>query len=91
MKKILILLALIISTSVFAQNEGILDGPFTRSMSQSDLPMGKSFLVLPLDGTPSFSGFVDEVTISYMPMNTPFVLKVDGLEPKKFNIFNGKN
>jgi hypothetical protein len=91
MKKILLILVLLISTSVFAQSEDIQDGPFTRTISQKDLPIGKSFLVIPLDGTVSFAGIIDEITISYMPINTPFILKVEGVESRKFNIYNGKN
>ena len=68
MKKILLILVLLISTSVFAQNAGINDAPFTRSISQKDLPAGKTFFLLPLNGDVSFSGVIDEETIYYMPI-----------------------
>jgi|TARA_R110002110_G_scaffold92763_5_gene241978 hypothetical protein len=91
MKKVLVILVLLISTSVFAQSEGILDDPFTRSITQKDLPIGKSFVVMPLDGTTTFGGVIDDLTISYLPRNTPFILKYDGGKPMKYNIYDYRN
>jgi hypothetical protein len=88
MKKVLLILFVLISTSVFAQSEAILDAPFTRSISQTDLPSGKSFIVLPLDGTLSFGGIINDTTITDLPRNMPFILKVDGEVAKRFNIYD---
>lgn len=83
-------LVLLVSISAFAQEE-ILSEPFTRSISKDDLPIGKSFIAFPLDGSPAFAGIVDATTISFMPINTPFILKVSGRESKRINILDKKS
>jgi|MDSY01.1.fsa_nt_gb hypothetical protein len=89
MNKFTLIFALVLSTTLFSQND-ILDKSFTRSISQEDLPIGKSFIVLTLDGTPAFAGIIDAETIGYMPRNTPFVLKLTGSKLKRFNIYDRK-
>jgi hypothetical protein len=90
MKKFSTILVLLISMSAFSQNN-ILDQPLTRSISQADLPIGKSFIVMPLDGTAAFAGIIGAETMSYIPRNTPFILKLTGSESKRFNIYDRKS
>ena len=46
---------------------------------------------MPLDGTTTFGGVIDDLTISYLPRNTPFILKYDGGKPMKYNIYDYRN
>jgi hypothetical protein len=89
MKKFFTLLVFLISMSLFSQKD-IINEPFAAYMTQEDMPVGKSFIVIPLDGSPAFAGISDAITVSYMPINTPFVLKVTGRESKRFKLSNRK-
>jgi hypothetical protein len=84
-KTVLVALLILVSTSVFSQST-IEDAPSLNLVSASDLPIGKSFVVLPLDGSPAFAGIITKETINHMPINSPFILKVTGLEVKKYKI-----
>tara|TARA_B110000285_G_C15133367_1_gene625166 strand:- start:371 stop:649 length:279 start_codon:yes stop_codon:yes gene_type:complete len=91
MRNYLFILILLVSTAVFSQETSINDGPFTRSISQKDLPIGEKFMVIPLNGSASFSGVIGEETIHYMPINVPFILKIEGAEARKFDIYDYKS
>tara|TARA_R110000772_G_scaffold43995_6_gene101268 strand:- start:1159 stop:1452 length:294 start_codon:yes stop_codon:yes gene_type:complete len=90
MKKLLLTLSIVL-LSMTAFSQSIEAGPHTRLVDTKDLPIGESFVVLPLDGTVAFSGIISEKTINYMPINTPFILKVTGRDSIKFNIYDKKS
>jgi hypothetical protein len=90
MKKLVLTLTIVLlSLTAFSQSTEA--EPHMRLVDTKDLPIGESFIVLPLDGTVAFAGIISDETIQHMPTNTPFILKVTGRDSIKFNVYDNKS
>lgn len=87
MKKLILVFALMFSLSMVAQNKSVYDGEPKLSITKAELPVGKSFAMLILDGRPMVTGVITEKTLVDLPKNVNFILSVEGLKVQKYRLY----
>lgn len=86
MKKIILVFALMFSVSMVAQNKTVYDGEPKTFITKTELPIGKSFALLLLDGSPMVTGIITRSTLADLPKNDVFILSVEGLKVQKYRL-----
>ena len=90
MKKVLVLFVFLFSLGMTAQNsltskEDIKTEISKTEISKDDLPIGESFAMLILDGSPIVTGVIDRKLLYRLPIGRTFILSVKG-KVTKYNL-----